>query len=278
LNLIRLAPAEGRPTASSEAGTPTNFFCRRFPIPSRVWLPFVSLLTFGLVWQAVSTLSGLGDYVLPSPVKVAETLAADAPVWAAQLRSTLVLTLAGFSVSLVLALGLGTWLDQSPRAEAFARPLLLLSQTVPAFFLYPLLLIALGFGFLPLLVVVVLSCFFPLLVTYLQGLKSTDPDLADLLRSLGATRGQIVARVRIPSALPALFGGLRITLAYALTACVLGEYMGAQEGLGVYMARSFKSYSPAKVLAAITVVSVLSLVFYQTATVLEKLLLKGNRK
>lgn len=235
------------------------------------------MLSFGLAWHLVSTLSGLGDYVLPSPVTVAATLVADAPVWWAQLMSTLVLSLAGFTVSLVLALALGTWLDQSPRVEAFVRPLLLLSQTVPAFFLYPLLLIALGFGFLPLLVVVVLSCFFPLLVTYLQGLKGTDPNLADLLRSLGATRAQIVARVRIPSALPALFGGLRITLAYALTACVLGEYMGAQQGLGVYMARAFKSYSPARVLAAIAIVSVLSLVLYQAASLLEKLLVKGNR-
>jgi len=124
---------------------------------------------------------------------------------------------------------------------------------------------------------VVIACFFPLLVTFVQGLGSTDPELVDLLRGMGATRAQIVARVRVPSALPGLFAGLRITLAYALSACVLGECMGAQEGLGVYMARSFKSFSPAKVLTAITVVSLLSLVFYQGASALEKLFVKGNR-
>jgi ABC-type nitrate/sulfonate/bicarbonate transport system permease component len=240
-------------------------------------LPALSLGALAGLWQLVSMAPGLGDYVLPSPVTVAATLVSDAPVWAAQLRSTLVLSLAGFSVSLVLALGLGLVLDQFPRVERMLRPLLVLSQTVPAFFLYPLLLIALGFGFLPLLVVVVIACFFPLLVTFVQGLGSTDPELVDLLRSLGASRGQIVARVRLPSALPALFAGLRITLAYALTACVLGEYMGAQEGLGVYMARSFKSFAPAKVLTAITVVSLLSLVLYQGASALEKLFVKGNR-
>jgi ABC-type nitrate/sulfonate/bicarbonate transport system permease component len=222
--------------------------------------------------------SGLGDYVLPSPTLVAATLVADAPVWGGQLRSTLVLTLAGFGLSLGAALVLGVVLDQFPRIERFFRPLLVLSQTVPAFFLYPLLLIALGFGFLPLLVVVVISCFFPLLVTFVQGLGSTNPDLVDLFRTLGARRWQIVFRVRLPSALPALFSGLRITLAYALTACVLGEYMGAQTGLGVYMARSFKSFAPAKVLAAIVVVSLLSLVFYQAAAVLETLFLKGKRR
>ncbi len=244
----------------------------------RYWLPVASLGSVLALWQALSSWSGLGDYVLPSPALVAVTLVTDAPVWSAQLRSTLVLTLAGFSLSLAGALSLGLVLDQTPRVERFVRPLLLLSQTVPPFFLYPLLLIALGFGFLPLLVVVVLACFFPLLVTFLQGLKSTDPALVDLLRSLGARRGQIVALVRFPSALPALFAGLRITLAYALTACVMGEYMGAQEGLGVYMARSFKSFSPARVLAAITVVSLVSLAFYQGATALEKLLVKGNRR
>ena len=244
----------------------------------RFWLPAASLGSVLLLWQAVSAWSGLGDYVLPSPWVVAQTLVGDAPVWATQLRSTLVLTLAGFAVSLALALSLGIVLDQVPPLERFVRPLLLLSQTIPPFFVYPLLLIALGFGFLPLLVVVVLACFFPLLVTFLQGLKSTDPALVDLFRSLGARRGQIVSWVRLPSALPALFAGLRITLAYALTACVLGEYMGAQEGLGVYMARSFKSFSPARVLTAITVVSLVSLLFYQGASALERLMLQGNRK
>lgn len=248
------------------------------PHSSRFWLPVASLTTVLLLWQAVSTWSGLGDYVLPSPALVALTLWTDAPVWGGQLRSTLLLTLTGFSCSLAAALVLGVVLDQAPRVERFLRPLLVLSQTVPAFFLYPLLLIALGFGFLPLLVVVVISCFFPLLVTFVQGLGSTDPNLIDLFRSLGAKRAQILFRVRIPSALPALFSGLRITLAYALTACVMGEYMGAQQGLGVYMARSFKSFAPAKVLTAIVVISLLSLLFYQAASVLEKLFLKGYRR
>jgi ABC-type nitrate/sulfonate/bicarbonate transport system permease component len=241
-------------------------------------LPAASLLSVVVLWQLVSQVSGLGDYVLPSPALVAVTLVTDAPVWANQLKSTLVLTLAGFVVSLTAALGLGLVLDQFPRVERWARPLLVLSQTVPAFFLYPLLLIALGFGFLPLLVVVVISCFFPLLVTFVQGLKSTDPNLVDLLRTLGARRWQIVFWVRVPSALPALFGGLRITLAYSLSACVLGEYMGAQEGLGVYLARSFKSLAPAKVLAAIVVISALSLLIYQAAAALETLFVKGTRR
>ncbi len=230
------------------------------------------------VWQAAALWSGLGEFVLPSPVNVAATLVTDAAVWSAQLASTLLLTLTGFAAGLVVAVALGLVLDQWPAVERFARPLLVLSQTVPPFFVYPLLLIALGFGFLPLFVVVVVACFFPLLVTFLQGLKSTDSTLVDLLRSLGATRVQIVTWVRVPSALPALFGGLRITLAWALTACVLGEYMGAQSGLGVYMARSFKSYSSARVLAAIVVVSALSLVFYQTVSVCERLVIKGKRQ
>lgn len=190
---------------------------------------------------------------------------------------TLGLTLGGFALSLALALGLGLVLDRWPAAERFARPLLVLSQTVPPFFLYPLLLMALGFGTLPLLVVVVVACVFPLLISFLQGLRSTDPDLVDLLRGLGASPGQIALRVRVPSALPALFAGLRITLAYALTACVLGEYMGAQQGLGVYMARSFKSFAPAQVLAAIAVVSALSLVFTQAVAAWETSVLKGQR-
>ena len=101
----------------------------------RYWLPAASLVSVLVVWQAVSSFSGLGDYVLPSPAVVASTLWSDAPVWATQLRSTLVLTLVGFGLSLLGALSLGIVLDQAPRVERFVRPLLVLSQTIPAFFL-----------------------------------------------------------------------------------------------------------------------------------------------
>jgi ABC-type nitrate/sulfonate/bicarbonate transport system permease component len=230
------------------------------------------------LWELAALWSGLGDYLLPSPWLVAVTLVADSRVWGAQLVPTLILTLSGFSVSLLLALALGIALDQMPVVERFVRPMLVLTQTVPPFFVYPLLLIALGFGFLPLLVVVVIACFFPLLVTFLQGLKTADSGLIDLFRSLGASRMQIIVGVRVPSALPSLFGGLRITLAWALTACVLGEYMGAQQGLGVYMARSFKSFSSARVLAAIVLVSVISLLFYQAVSVCERLFIQGKQR
>jgi ABC-type nitrate/sulfonate/bicarbonate transport system permease component len=237
----------------------------------------VSVIAVLGLWQGLAVLTGLPDYVLPAPLDVARALVGDAAVWGRHLGSTLVLAGTGFGISLVLALLIGLAMDQSALVERFARPWLVLSQTVPAFFLYPLLLIALGFGFLPLLVVVVVAGFFPLVVTFHQGLRSTDPALAGLFRSLGASRRATVLRLRIPSALPALFSGLRLVATYDLGTAVMGEYLGAPQGLGVYMARAFKSFAPARVLAAIVVVSLLSLAAYQGVAALERTALKGHR-
>jgi len=127
-------------------------------------------------------------------------------------------------------------------------------------------------------VVVFLACVFPLLINLLQGLQGTPTAYRDLFRTLGASRWATLMRLKLPSALPSLLSGLRLALAYAVSACVLGEYLGAREGLGVYMARAFRSFAPAKVLAAIVVVSVVTLLLFRSVDALQKTLVKGTLK
>jgi ABC-type nitrate/sulfonate/bicarbonate transport system permease component len=230
------------------------------------WLTLPGLL---VAWQALLGLTGWPEYLLPGPATVAKTLVDDAGLWVPALASTLTLTAVGFALALVFALALGVALDSVVVLEQLASPLILLSQTIPVFFLYPLLLILLGFGPLPLIVVVFLACFFPLLISFLQGLKATSPAYLDLFRTLGASRWATVTRLKFPWALPSLVSGLRLAVAYALSACVLGEYLGAREGLGVYMARAYRSFAPARVLAAIVVVSAVTWLLFQSVKLIE---------
>ncbi|MEI8095473.1 MAG: ABC transporter permease [Spirochaetales bacterium] len=231
------------------------------------WLSLPALV---LLWQVTVWVTGWPEYLLPGPLSVLSTLGADAAVWLPALGSTLTLTGLGFALALGFALVAGVALDAFPTLAQLANPLILLSQTVPVFFLYPLLLITLGFGALPLIVVVFLACFFPLLINFLQGLKATGPAYLDLFRTLGAGRWATVVRLKFPWAFPSLVSGLRLAVAYALTACVMGEYLGAREGLGVYMARAFRSFAPARVLAAIVVISAVTWLLFASVHLLEK--------
>ena len=243
---------------------------RHLAFPRRFSAGWVSLPALVLVWQGVLWVTGWPEYLLPGPLAVARTLWDDAPLWLAALGSTLTITAIGFALALLFALLAGLALDASERLRQLAHPVILLSQTIPVFFLYPLLLITLGFGALPLIVVVFLACFFPLLINFLQGLQATEGAYLDLFRTLGASRWSTVVGLKFPWALPSLLAGLRLSVTYALTACVLGEYLGAREGLGVYMARAFRSFAPAKVLAAIVVVSVLTGLLFASVGFLEK--------
>jgi ABC-type nitrate/sulfonate/bicarbonate transport system permease component len=203
-------------------------------------------------------------------------LITDSHIWAAHLLSTLALAGSGLAIACLLAIVIGLAMNQIPILERFLRAWLVISQTIPAFFLYPLLLIILGFGFLPLLVVVVIAVFFPLLVPFYQGLCATEPGLTELFRSLGASRWHTIRLLSFPSALPSFFAGLRLVATYLFGVTAMGEYLGAQSGIGVYLARAYKSYAPAKVLAAITIVSILSLLAYQGVITLQNRLIKGN--
>lgn len=236
-----------------------------------------SLLVLGL-WQAVCWLAQLPEFVLPSPLRVAQALAEDWALLAFHLQDTVLVTVAGFGLSLAAALGTGLLLDRFRRLERLVHPFLVVSQTVPTIFLYPLLLIWMGFGLAPRLTIVFLACFFPILVAFLQGLRGTNQGYLDLYTSLGARPSQIFFQVRLPSSLPSLFGGLRIAAAYPVLSAVVSEWYGSKTGLGVYMSRSFKGFETAHVFAGIFLVSLLSILFYTGIAWLEKKLITHHNK
>ncbi|MGI6552569.1 MAG: ABC transporter permease [Bacillota bacterium] len=151
-------------------------------------------------------------------------------------------------------------------------PLVIVSQTIPIIFLAPLLIIWFGFGILPKILVSILVCFFPVTISFFDGLANVDEELVNLLKSMGASPRQIMTMVKLPAALPSLFSGLRISATYSVMAAVIGEWLGASYGLGVFMTRASHAFSTAKVFAAILVVSLLSLAMLGLVNLTRKLL------
>jgi ABC-type nitrate/sulfonate/bicarbonate transport system permease component len=152
-------------------------------------------------------------------------------------------------------------------------PLLITSQTIPIIALAPLLLIWFGYNIGPKVLVVALYCFFPIAVACADGLAAAEPELIKLLRSMRATRWQILWLVRLPGAMPSFFSGLRIAATYSVTGAIFGEYVGAEKGLGIYMKLEANSFATIQVFAAILVTAVLSLLLFGLVSLIERIAL-----
>jgi ABC-type nitrate/sulfonate/bicarbonate transport system permease component len=200
--------------------------------------------------------------VLPGPVRIATALWDFRGDAVRHALPTLLETVLGFAIAVVLAVAAAAAMDRTPVVRRAVEPILVTSQTVPVVALAPLLLLWFGFGIAPKVVVVVLVTFFPIVVALLDGFGGTSPEATDLMRSYGAPDGVTFRKLRWPSALPAFFTGLRISVVYAVIGAVFGEYVGAREGLGIWMQLSQNSFRTDLVFAAILVTSALSLALY----------------
>jgi ABC-type nitrate/sulfonate/bicarbonate transport system permease component len=226
-------------------------------------LPALLLLAVLLLaWEAYVRIAGVDPVVLPSPSRILGALWQFRGDAVRHTIPTVLETAIGFTAAVLLAVGAAVGMDRLPIVRRTVEPLLVASQTIPVIALAPLLLLWFGFGLLPKIVIVVLVTFFPVCVALLEGFGSASPEAADLLRSYGASDGQAFRKLRWPSALPALFIGLRISVVYAVIGAVFGEYVGAKDGLGIWMQLAAKSFRTDLVFAAVVVTSLVSLILY----------------
>jgi ABC-type nitrate/sulfonate/bicarbonate transport system permease component len=234
-------------------------------------LPAIALVVGLLaVWEAYVRLAGVDPVVLPSPTRILGALWQFKGDAVRHALPTMLETVVGFGLAVLLAIGSAIAMDRTPAVRRAVEPLLVASQTIPVIALAPLLLLWFGFGLLPKVAIVVLVTFFPVCVALLDGFRSASPEAADLLRSYGATDDQVFRKLRWPTALPSLFIGLRISVVYAVIGAVFGEYVGAKDGLGIWIQLSAKSFRTDLVFAAIVVTSILSLLLYAIVGLVRK--------
>ncbi|MGW0181368.1 ABC transporter permease [Nocardia sp. NPDC003345] len=222
-------------------------------------------------WQVYVEVSGIRPQLLPSPLRVVRQGWAHRDEIGAHAAVTLQVTLTGFAVSLSLAWLLAVVVDFSPWLRRALVPLFVASQTLPIIAIAPLMVIWFGFGLLPKVLVVALVTFFPMAIGLIEGFAAADRDAGALLRSMGASRRQVFRYVRLPSALPRFFTALRIGITYAVVGAVFAEYVGATEGLGIYMSLQKNSFRTDLVLAAVLVTALLSIALYLLTFVIEHL-------
>lgn len=166
----------------------------------------------------------------------------------------------GFVVGSAVGLAIGILVSQLPRLETLLSPYIAALQSVPKVALAPVIVVWLGFGIGSKVMIICLLTFFPVLVTSIAGFKAVDADRIDLLRSLSATRWQIFRFTKFPSALPYIFAGLNMAAAFSVVGAVVGEFVGAQAGLGVLILQSEAQADTAGSFAVMVVLSVIGIV------------------
>jgi len=195
----------------------------------------VALVVFVLIWQAVVIVSGFPPFILPPPGAVVARLltAWSDGIIQPHLRATLVEVALGFTVGAGSALVVGYALARSALVERLLSPYLVAAQATPILALAPLIALWFGPGLLGKVVICSLIVFFPVAVATMVGIRAVDTGLLELGRSLRATRRQILTTLEIPAALPSILGGMRVGVTLAVVGAIVGEWAGAERGLGV---------------------------------------------
>jgi NitT/TauT family transport system permease protein len=240
----------------------------------------VSFVLALLAWEALTHLWNFPAFILPSPGLVGQRLLQSLQ-GGLLLRHTLVTlgeVAAGMAVGVTAATLLGYLLARSPSAERLLSPYIVASQSVPVVAIAPLLVIWFGPGLLSKVMISALIVFFPVLVNTVVGLRSVPEDLRDLMRSLQATRWQTLRLLEAPAALPIFLGGLRIGVTLSVIGAVVGEFVGADRGLGFLINRARGQYDTALVFVAVFTLVAMALSLYGTVVLLESRLLAWRER
>ncbi len=285
MEMIQTKPQQGCGNETSpETAVKTTGVKKRFMALISQRLEYLliplALLLFLELWQAVAYLGSYPAFILPTPGRVyAKFLVAwqEGILWR-HLQITLFEIFCGLGLGLSVATCLGYILAKSRFLERLLSPYIIASQSIPIVAIAPLLVIWFGFGSLSKILTCALIVFFPVLVNTIVGIRSVEEDLIDLMRSLQASRWQIFTMLEVPAALPVLLGGLRIGVTMSVIGAVVGEFVGADRGLGTLINISKGMLDTPLMFVALFLLVVIALALYVVVVLLESWLLAWKKR
>jgi NitT/TauT family transport system permease protein len=212
-----------------------------------------------LIWEVAARASHLPSYILPRPSDVLHRMVVDAPMLATQAARSLILIIEGFLVGAIPAVIVSLLIVSFPLLERAIYPLIVFIQATPQVAIAPLLIVWFGYGALPKIILTAMLTFFPVLVDSATGFKSIDPRLYFVTRSMGASRWKTFTTVQVPSALPFMMSGFKISLLTAVTVIIVIEFLSSNEGLGYVAVRGLSNQDTPLMFAAIFVAILIGL-------------------
>lgn len=225
-----------------------------------------------LIWQAAVPLAGLSEFVLPTPWQIIMRMGKDYPLLFLHARVTVLEVLGGFGLAVFTGIPIGLLIFYSRMFERAVFPLLIAEQAVPKVVLAPLLVLYLGYGWAPKIFLAFLIGFFPIVVSTLVGLQSLDKSMVNLVRSMGASEVQTFFKLRLPAALPNVFGGFKVAIGLAVIGAVIGEYVAAERGLGYLQLQANSQFDTTLNFASVVMISGVGVALFFLVTFFERML------
>lgn len=225
-----------------------------------------------VVWQLAVPALGLSEFVLPTPAQIIARMARDHALLLKHASVTLFEVLGGFSIAVLAGVPTALLIFYSRIFERAVYPLLIAEQAIPKVALAPLVVLYLGYGWAPKIFLAFLIGYFPIVVSTVVGLQSLDPAMVNLVRSMGASRWQTFIKIRLPAALPNLFGGLKLAIALAVIGAVIGEYVAAEKGLGYLQLQANSQFDTTLNFASVVAIAMLGVFLFALVRTAEHLL------
>jgi NitT/TauT family transport system permease protein len=225
-----------------------------------------------IMWDLFIRIFRIPDFLIPPPLAVLNQFSGKGlSLLIDHSLITLYETGLGFVLGIVVGIFLAILIVYSPFLQTAIYPLLVVAQLVPKLALAPLVLIWFGYGILSKVVIAFLISFFPIVVNTASGLRGVEPEMIDLVTSLNATKWQVFGKIRFPNSLPYLFGGLKISITFAVIGAIVGEFVGGDKGVGYLIIIATHQLQTALLFAAIISSSLLGILAYGIIVLLEKI-------
>lgn len=223
-----------------------------------------------LLWQ-LGAMKIDAAYILPAPIQIMQKLWELREIlFTVHLPATMLVTLIGLAISLVFGLALAVLMDVSPFWQKALYPVVVASQTIPTTTIAPLFVLWFGYGIWSKILVTILITFFPITITVYDGLRSAKVGMTELLMTYGASKKDIYLKVKVPCALPYFFSAIKMAIPMSIIGAAIGEWLGAQAGLGYFSRRMMTQLDGAGVFAPIVLLSVTAMLTVALVSLLEK--------
>ena len=268
----------GRPEAAGRAGA-IGFLKKLIQHYEYLLIP-AGLVFFVLLWAAIARITGLPEFILPLPKAVLSRFiaAVSSRLLVPNVLVTAYESIMGFIIGGSLAFVMGYALAKYRTAERLFSPYIVAMQAIPIVALAPLLIIWFGFGVRTKILIAALVIFFPVLISSIVGIRYADREIMELLLSLDAGPFKTFFKFELPSALPVIFGGLKVGITFSVIGAVVGEFLGASEGLGALVNMARASFDTPLVFVSIMSLGALGIFFYLVISFIEYIFLGRHRK
>ena len=260
---------------TDRAAVDMAWLARRLRIDEWIY-PTVAIVAFVVLWDVSVRIFEVKPVVLPSPGQVYDSLIGDWGELAPHMLFTIYEILAGFALSVVIGIGLAIAIVTWRPIEKSIYPILVGSQVVPKIALAPLFVIWFGFGIEPKILIAFLIAFFPVVISTVVGLRSVEVEKLYLARSMGASELQMFFKIKLPNAMPSVFAGFKLSITAAVIGAIVGEYIGADKGIGRVLLEANGDMDTELLFAGIVLLSITGVILFLIIDGLERVMIRWH--